>query len=152
MGQKQFKSKERAAFEEWAATQNCDLDFVDGLGVYDDNATEVAWCAWFARAQLAAPVDRLDRAERALRRAGFQDLGGEEWKPPLGKPPIFIEVSAAPVAPDVVTDRDISELIGVAQFLQTVTHWEAQASVRLLAEFTKKLLDAKKAAPQGEGA
>lgn len=56
MGQKQFKSKERAAFEEWAATQNLDTDFFGDLGIYDDNATEAAWNAWFARAQLAAPV------------------------------------------------------------------------------------------------
>lgn len=28
-----------------------------------------------------------DKAKRALLRAGFIDNGGEEWKPPLGKPP-----------------------------------------------------------------
>lgn len=36
----------------------------------------------------------LERAERALLRAVFQDLGGEEWKPPLGPAPRFIEVPA----------------------------------------------------------
>lgn len=36
---------------------------------------------------------RYDRAERALLSAGFEDLGGQEWKPPLGKAPHFIEVS-----------------------------------------------------------
>lgn len=30
-----------------------------------------------------ALTDR-DRARRTLLRAGFQDLGGEEWKPPIG--------------------------------------------------------------------
>lgn len=34
----------------------------------------------------------LARAERALRGAGFQDLGAAEWKPPLGRPPVFIPV------------------------------------------------------------
>lgn len=36
---------------------------------------------------------RYERAERALLSAGFEDLGGQEWKPPLGKAPHFIEVS-----------------------------------------------------------
>ena len=29
--------------------------------------------------------EKLARAERALLRAGFQDLGGEEWKPPVNE-------------------------------------------------------------------
>jgi len=38
---------------------------------------------------------RLERAERALTRAGFTYLeGAAEWKPPLGKRPVFIEVDA----------------------------------------------------------
>jgi hypothetical protein len=36
---------------------------------------------------------RYERAERALLSAGFEDIGGQEWKPPLGKAPHFIEVS-----------------------------------------------------------
>ena len=39
--------------------------------------------------QQRAMAAELDRAKRALVRAGFQDLGGEEWQPPLGKPPVF---------------------------------------------------------------
>jgi hypothetical protein len=38
---------------------------------------------------------RYERAERALLAAGFEDLGGQEWKPPLGKAPRFIEVHDA---------------------------------------------------------
>lgn len=30
---------------------------------------------------------KLDRAVRALERAGFTDCGGQEWKPPLGPVP-----------------------------------------------------------------
>lgn len=37
---------------------------------------------------------KLDRAERALLRAGFQDLGGQEWKPAPGKPPVFVSALA----------------------------------------------------------
>lgn len=44
---------------------------------------------------------RADRAERALRSAGWQDLGGAEWKPPLGEPPQFIEVLPKGVADEV---------------------------------------------------
>lgn len=43
-----------------------------------------------ARAAFAFFGARLERAERALIRAGFQDLGGQEWKPPLGKAPDYI--------------------------------------------------------------
>tara|TARA_R110000868_G_scaffold172431_5_gene408306 strand:+ start:215 stop:730 length:516 start_codon:yes stop_codon:yes gene_type:complete len=39
----------------------------------------------------------LERAEKSLIRFGFEDLSGEEWKPPIGKPPVFIVVSQ-PVA------------------------------------------------------
>lgn len=35
---------------------------------------------------------RIERAEGALKRAGFEDLGGAEWKPPIGPAPRFIEV------------------------------------------------------------
>ena len=38
---------------------------------------------------------RLARAERALLAAGFTDLGGREWKPPIGKPPRFIVMAAS---------------------------------------------------------
>lgn len=34
--------------------------------------------------RLVEQGDQLDRAVRALTRAGFTDLGGQEWKPPLG--------------------------------------------------------------------
>lgn len=44
--------------------------------------------------------ERLERAERALKRAGFTYLeGAAEWKPPLGKPPRFIPVPT-------LTDRE----------------------------------------------
>ena len=33
----------------------------------------------------AALRARWDRAERALTRAGFEDKGGQEWKPPINK-------------------------------------------------------------------
>jgi len=33
---------------------------------------------------------RLARAERALQRAGFKDIDGQEWRPPIGPAPIFI--------------------------------------------------------------
>lgn len=36
---------------------------------------------------LESTKKNLDRATRALVRAGFQDLGGEEWKPPIGPEP-----------------------------------------------------------------
>lgn len=42
-----------------------------------------------ARREAAA---KLERAERALKRAGFTDQGGAEWKPPIGPQPRFIEV------------------------------------------------------------
>jgi len=39
--------------------------------------------------------EKWERAERALKRAGFTYLeGAAEWKPPLGKRPVFIEVGA----------------------------------------------------------
>lgn len=63
-----------------------------------------------------------------------------------GEPVAAAAPAAVNTAHEIVTDRDISELIGIAQFLQGVQHWEAQASSKLLAEFTKKLLDAKNAA------
>lgn len=55
-----------------------------------------------APADTTALQAKLDRAERALIRSGFEDLGGQEWKPPLGKPPRFIEVPAPalPVVPE----------------------------------------------------
>jgi hypothetical protein len=46
---------------------------------------------------------RLDRAERSLLRAGFEDLGGQEWEPPMGKPPRFVEV-AGPLGREVLND------------------------------------------------
>jgi hypothetical protein len=46
-------------------------------------------------------IAKLDRAERALLRAGFEDLGGQEWKPPLGNPPKFIEVEAPELRAEV---------------------------------------------------
>lgn len=47
----------------------------------------------------------LERAKRALVRAGFQDLGGTEWKPPLGKPPRFVTVEAQQAAaPGLLND------------------------------------------------
>lgn len=53
--------------------------------------------------------ERLARAERALIRAGFEDLGGQEWKPPLGKAPKFIEtapcwIPASERLPEATTD------------------------------------------------
>lgn len=45
-----------------------------------------------AVAEITKQKARADRAERALVGAGWQDLGGAEWKPPLGKPPRFFEV------------------------------------------------------------
>ena len=62
-----------------------------------DAAKREEICAQAIEMLTAAPAlqQRLERAERALLRAGFQDLGAQEWKPPLGKPPIFIEVGAS---------------------------------------------------------
>jgi hypothetical protein len=39
--------------------------------------------------ELARAVTERDRAIRSLVRTGFQDLGGEEWKPPIGKNPLI---------------------------------------------------------------
>lgn len=44
-------------------------------------------------------AEKLARAERALIRAGFEDRGGQEWAPPIGKPPRFITDASAPDAP-----------------------------------------------------
>lgn len=42
-----------------------------------------------AKPALQFPDDsRLERAERALRNAGFTDEGGADWKPPLGRMPV----------------------------------------------------------------
>jgi hypothetical protein len=57
----------------------------------DANASFIAECNPAAVLELIA---KLERAERALARGGFEDLGGQEWKPPLGQPPRFIEVPA----------------------------------------------------------
>jgi hypothetical protein len=53
---------------------------------------------------ILALIDQIDslkkraaRAERALIRGGFVDHGAQEWKPPLGKPPRFIEVEVLTV-------------------------------------------------------
>lgn len=50
---------------------------------------------------------KLDRAERALLRAGFQDLGGEEWKPPLGPAPHFITVREESLSDVELTQADL---------------------------------------------
>lgn len=63
--------------------------------IRDGEMTHDEFMAWFAAHAAPALQQRLERAERALLRSGFQDLGGQEWKPPLGKPPIFIEVGAS---------------------------------------------------------
>lgn len=59
---------------------------------------------------------KLDRAERALKRAGFQDLGGQEWKPPLGKTPDYITEqikdavdAVQSVAAEIVNDLRLGE-------------------------------------------
>lgn len=52
--------------------------------------------AYIAAANPAAILEllaELDRATRALVRGGFEDRGGEEWAPPIGPAPRFIEVS-----------------------------------------------------------
>lgn len=43
---------------------------------------------------------RLERAERTLTRAGWTYTeGAEEWRPPLGKPPLLDKAEAVAVAP-----------------------------------------------------
>jgi hypothetical protein len=60
---------------------------------------------------------RLDRAERALLRAGFQDLGGQEWKPPLGPAPRFIEVPTVAAQQGSIADD--------AQFVKLLAAYDA---------------------------
>ena len=54
----------------------------------------IDWATCAAESDTLVVVDttahRLARAERALLRAGFQDLGAQEWKPPLCKLSRFI--------------------------------------------------------------
>jgi hypothetical protein len=45
---------------------------------------------------------RRDAAERTLTRIGYRWHGGEEWKPPLGKPPTFLTASDRPANPTVL--------------------------------------------------
>jgi hypothetical protein len=48
-----------------------------------------------------ARLDRAERAERALLRAGFEDHGGEEWAPPLGAAPTHYKTTGEPrITPD----------------------------------------------------
>ena len=57
---------------------------------------------------------KLQRAERALLRAGFQDLGGEEWKPPLGPVPDFTQADRWAARVKLLEAR-LERITGIAQ-------------------------------------
>ncbi len=103
--------RERALFESWAVgpdapwTASALAEF-DGYGCYGDPEVQGHWEVWQARAALDKAGDGdLAKAKRALIRAGFVDHGGEEWKPPLGPLPKFIEVASADDARDAARWR-----------------------------------------------
>ncbi|MBN3839294.1 hypothetical protein [Burkholderia sp. Ac-20349] len=56
---------------------------------------------------------RVVRAERALKSAGFEDKGGEDWRPPLGRPPLSPERIAA-IAKDCADSLGEDKTVGVA--------------------------------------
>ncbi|HDR9163623.1 TPA: hypothetical protein QDB28_004027 [Burkholderia vietnamiensis] len=56
---------------------------------------------------------RVARAERALKGAGFEDKGGDEWRPPVGRPPLAPERIAA-IAKDCADSLGDDRTVGVA--------------------------------------
>jgi hypothetical protein len=97
----------------------------------DQSGTELAQ---ILVANTAASKDEtsqdLARAENALLSAGFTDCGGQEWKPPIGKPPRFNDaISTTPPGwiDDVITqliklienaeDLDICHLLAACSLL-----------------------------------
>ena len=69
---------------------------VDTQQYYEDGPALANFYAAANPAVVLGLIARIDRAERALIRAGFVDHGAQEWKPPVGPAPRFIEVPAAP--------------------------------------------------------
>lgn len=61
-------------------------------------------------AGLANYAKSLGRASRALLRAGFEDRGGEEWAPPVGKAPDWVGIgkrdAAVARAEELMAERD----------------------------------------------
>lgn len=92
--------------------------------------------AWFHISEVGPLVSRLVRAERSLQSAGWQCVGGEVWKPPLGRDPSFelrvlaelrsinqrldaMSVTEADIEQDVTTlTTDVTNLVNGVTALQ----------------------------------
>lgn len=64
----------------------------DGVNVFGDIITDYKnnlWCKYSDVEQLQARIKELESAERTLISLGYENKGGETWKPPIRKRPNF---------------------------------------------------------------
>lgn len=113
---------------------------------YPDAGFSISGCistedaAFMAAASPAVVLDliaRIDRAERALIRAGFVDHGAQEWKPPVGPAPRFIEVpasieSAAAPAPTDALRKAVREMTAMLEEREWAEHVSVDPDVAAL--------------------
>lgn len=94
----------------WSTSRRRWVEYTDPLApaaIFQYGESIAVPLDWSPDTEDAAPVrkwaatteEKLARAERALLRGGYEDLGGQEWKPPLGKPPVWIPVNELPWKP-----------------------------------------------------
>lgn len=100
------------------------------------------------RRELEEAKAKLDRAVRALQRSGFQDLGGEEWQPPVNEVAGKLQQRVYELEQDLAMAREAhektaGELVDVREQLQDMESCKEQAmrgaSIQNLALLTARL-------------
>ena len=94
--------------------------------------------------QLDAANKRLDRAERSLRGAGWEDRGGEEWAPPIGPDPspLLEQIAKANKRVSDLSDPAVADHVGaLRREVSSLTH-RLDESKRLASEWRKRAEDA----------